>query len=160
MKDESQIMLSSSSSQIDEEPISVGSQTDEHKLGNVSSDNVKRDALSNLKRELTEEELNTPGAIRLLLSKVDDYDNCQKDLQKYMAKYHERDKQCAVLETLAKSNTAFEILYSFSLSVGSALIGLVPSVNMDGSQSYLQWILGSIGIVALVGGIIAKIFKA
>lgn len=148
------------SRQIDEEPVSVRNQVDEHTPESVSSDNVKRGALSNLKRELSEEELNTPGAIRMLLSKIDDYDNCQKELQEYRNKFHQCDKQCAVLTTAAKANTAFDILYSFLLAVGSALIGIAPSIQVDNTQNYIPWVLGIVGIIALGGGIIAKIFKS
>ena len=156
----SQEVLVASSRQIDEEPVSVRTQADEHTPESVSSDNVKRGALSNLKRELSEEELKTPGAIRMLLSKIDDYDNCQKELQEYKNKFHQCDKQCAVLTTAAKANTAFDILYSFLLAVGSALIGIAPSIQVDNTQNYIPWVLGIVGIIALGGGILAKIFKS
>ncbi|MBQ9202648.1 MAG: hypothetical protein IJ155_00225 [Prevotella sp.] len=157
----SQEVILSSSRQIDEEPITANVQVDEHTPEIITSDNVKRGgALSNLKRELSEEELKTPGAIRMLLSKIDDYDNCQKDLQEYKDKFHQCDKKCAVLETAAKSSKAFDILYSFLLSFGSAIIGVAPSIKVDDTQSYIPWILGIIGIIALGGGIFAKIFKS
>lgn len=156
----SQEVLIASSRQVDEEPTSVRTQIDEHTPEIVSSDNVKRGALSNLKRELSEEELKTPGAIRMLLSKIDDYDLCQKELQEYKDKFHQCDKQCAILTTAAKANKAFDILYSFLLSVGSALIGIAPSIKVDDTQSYLPWLLGVVGIISLGGGVIAKLFKS
>lgn len=156
----SQEVLVASSRQIDEEPVSVRAQVDEHTPESVSSDNVKHGALSNLKRELSEDELKTPGAIRMLLSKIDDYENCQKELQEYKNKFHQCDKQCAVLTTAAKANTAFDILYSFLLAVGSALIGIAPSIQVDNTQNYIPWVLGIVGIIALGGGILAKIFKS
>ena len=160
-KELSQEVDDSFSIQVDEEPKHTSVQVDEHTPEIVNSDNVKRGgALSNLKRELSEEELKTPGAIRMLLSKIDDYDNCQKELNDYKDKYHQSDKKCAILETASKSNTAFEILYSFLLSFGSALIGIAPSIKIDDTQSYIPWILGIIGFVALSGGVFAKIFKS
>ena len=126
----------------------------------IQKESAVKESVKENERKYSEEELNTPGAIRMLLSKIDDYDNCQKELQEYKNKFHQCDKQCAVLTTAAKANTAFDILYSFLLAVGSALIGIAPSIQVDNTQNYIPWVLGIVGIIALGGGILAKIFKS
>ncbi len=148
------------SPQIDEEPSLMVGPVDEHNPGLVNTDNIKRGgAFSNVKRELTEEELKSPGAMRMLLSKIDDYDNCQKELKEYTEKYHQRDKECAILETAAKGNTAFEIVYSALLSIGSVLIGLYPSIPSNDTSQHVPTIVLCVGIVSIIGGIVAKLFR-
>ena len=146
--------------QIDEEPSLIVGPVDEHNPGLVNTDNIKRGgAFSNVKRELTEEELKSPGAMRMLLSKIDDYDNCQKELKEYTEKFHQRDKECAILETAAKGNTAFEIVYSALLTFGSVLIGLYSSIPSNDTSRYVPTIILCVGIAAFLGGIAAKLFR-
>lgn len=114
----------------DEEPVKISKQTDEHDEHIVSVDTVKkRGAFSNLKRELSDEDLNSPGTQRLILNELDKYEECSKQLELYKSKYYECDKDRAIYKERANSSNAFEILYSSSLSVGAMLIGLTPSLN-------------------------------
>lgn len=140
----------------DEEPVKISKQTDEHDEHIVSADTVKkRGAFSNLKRELSDEDLNSPGTQRLILNELDKYEECSKQLELYKSKYYECDKDRAIYQERANSSNAFEILYSSSLSVGAMLIGLTPSLN----EKIEGWFVGVVGLLLLAGGIIAKCFK-
>lgn len=140
----------------DEEPVKISKQTDEHDEHIVSVDTVKkRGAFSNLKRELSDEDLNSPGTQRLILNELDKYEECSKQLELYKSKYYECDKDRAIYKERANSSNAFEILYSSSLSVGAMLIGLTPSLN----EKIEGWLVGVVGLLLLAGGIIAKCFK-
>ncbi len=133
--------------------------TDEHNEHIINPDSVKsrKGAFSQLRRELSDEDLNSPGTQRLILNELDKYEECSKQLEEYKGKYYNSDKERAVLEVQLSSNRAFEILYSFSLSVGSALLGITPSIlNGEGNTYYLTWIVCIIGGVSLIGGIVAK----
>lgn len=123
----------------------------------VDSDSVKHGgAFSKLNRELQDEDLNNRGTQRLILNELDKYEVCKMQLEKYQERFHTADKENAVLKSQLNSSTAFEITNSFMLTIGSILIGLTPSINQDGETYYLTWIILGIGIVTLVGGIIAK----
>lgn len=123
----------------------------------VDSDSVKHGgAFSKLNRELQDEDLNNRGTQRLILNELDKYEVCKMQLEKYQERFHIADKENAVLKSQLNSSTAFEITNSFMLTIGSILIGLTPSINKDGETYYLTWIILGIGIVTLVGGIIAK----
>lgn len=123
----------------------------------VDSDSVKHGgAFSKLNRELQDEDLNNRGTQRLILNELDKYEVCKMQLEKYQERFHTADKENAVLKSQLNSSTAFEITNSFMLTIGSILIGLTPSINKDGETYYLTWIILGIGIVTLVGGIIAK----
>lgn len=111
-------------------------------------------ALSGLNRELTDADLSSPGVQRMLLQKIDEYDACRLELEQVKKSFHEKDKQCAVLEEKSKSSLSFEVLYGFSLTIGAALIGLYPSI-----KAVFNWILLVLGIMLLVGPIVAKALK-
>ena len=146
---------------LDEEPHNLRQpKIDEHTTNSsFDQDMVKRSgAFSNLKRELTDEDLNSPGTQRLLLNELDKYDECQKKNEELQTKFYSSDKKNAVLTAELKSSRAFDIMYSFMLTVGSILIGLSPSINVNG-QNYLTWWVFCIGVIAIFGAIVAKCFS-
>lgn len=83
----------------------------------------------------------------------DKYEECIKQLDDYKEKFYNCDKEKSVIEEKLKNSTSFDILYSLSLSAGSALIGVAPSISDDISK----WILPIIGGLLFIGGIITKI---
>ena len=146
---------------IDEDPYSGA--TNDKKF--LHSDSVKKgdQALSKLSRELSDEDLQHRGTQRLILNELDKYNDCKVELENYKEKYHNADRENAVLKERLKTSTAFEIIYGFIISIGSALIGISPSIkemNESGNSNtyYLTWIILIIGILSVVGGAIAKIF--
>lgn len=154
-------MADSEPQKFDEEPHKTSSQVDEHSEQFISPDtNKRRNAFSNLKRELTDEDLKSPGTLRLILRDLDNYEECKSQLDKYKSMFHEKDKDNAVLETKLGASNGFDILYSVMLSLGSALMGMVPSIqNKDGNVYYMSVVVGAIGLVVLLSGILTRLFK-
>ncbi len=149
-------MADSESQKFDEEPSKV--KTDEYISSSVNTDSIKYGgAFSKLNRELKDEDLNNRGTQRLILNELDKYEVCKGQLEKYREQFHIVDKANAVLKAQLSSSTAFEITNSSMITIGSILIGLTPSVLKDGTTYYLTWIVLSIGVLALIGGLIAKI---
>ena len=139
--------------QIDEEP---------KKLGKIDSGTLavrrplcrkKKDAFSLIDRQVSESDLKSLGTLRWLLNEHDKYEECIKQLDDYKEKFYNCDKEKSVIEEKLKNSTSFDILYSLSLSAGSALIGVAPSISDDISK----WILPIIGGLLFIGGIITKI---
>ena len=108
----------------------------------------------NIKRDLSEVDLKNPAVQRLLLSENDKLEHQVHKLQLIEENYHYIDKECAVLKERINQNTAFEIIFTTCITIGSALSGI----------SGLFWeqkgfILLLIGLGLTFGGIIAKIFR-
>lgn len=141
---------------VDEEPseesvsaIKIDSYTHE----SISIDTVKRtDAFAHINRQITEADLKSPVTAQWLLSEHDKYDSCLKQLNELKDQFHEMDKRRALAETKLKTNTAFEVLYSVSLSMGAALIGAFTNFQGD-----IKWLAISIGAIMFLGGIAAKL---
>ena len=139
--------------QIDEEPKKLGT-IDSVNTDSISTDSVKKkDAFSLIDRQVSESDLKSLGTLRWLLNEHDKYEECIKQLDDYKEKFYNCDKEKSVIEEKLKNSTSFDILYSLSLSAGSALIGVAPSISDDISK----WILPIIGGLLFIGGIITKI---
>lgn len=139
--------------QIDEEPKNLG-KIDSVNTDSISTDSVKKkDAFSLIDRQVSESDLKSLGTLRWLLNEHDKYEECIKQLDDYKEKFYNCDKEKSVIEEKLKNSTSFDILYSLSLSAGSALIGVEPSISDDISK----WILPIIGGLLFIGGIITKI---
>lgn len=128
----------------DEEPLpSKDRKVDIHEGNVISADSVKsRGAFSKLKRELSDEDLNSPGTQRLILNELDKYEECSKLLEEYKTKYYKSETSRAVLEERANTSDSFEILYSASLSFGAMLVGLTPSLI----DKAVGWFVGAFTI--------------
>lgn len=64
-----------------------------------------RKPLRNVPRELSEEELTAPGALRMLLGQVDRLEEENARLRGITERFHESDKAAAVLREQLKSQT-------------------------------------------------------
>ncbi len=106
--------------------------------------------LSGLNRQLTEDDLKSPGVRKLLLGQLDEYENCKNKLEKTIMNFHSKDKETAVLTERLKSFVSFDWIYTSLLTVGSILIGYYASQPDKGL------ILLILGIVSVI---IAFIFK-
>lgn len=128
--------------------------TDSSKKGAQSGLGVPINPFSGIGRVLSEDDLDSPGIKKLILSEIDKLQNRVEELELVESKYHILDKRNAVLEGKIQKNGSFEILYSFCLTIGSALAGI----------SGVFWetkgvILMVIGLVLIAGGIAAKIVR-
>ncbi len=80
---------------------------------------------------------------KLLLAEISRLENAAVYADHYRLKYTEADKECAVLKEKGKQVMFYEILYSASLTLGAALLGLTQSIEKD---SVLQ------GLIVIIGG--------
>jgi len=121
---------------------------------------------SNIKREISEADLSSPALQRILLSENDKLENRNLELENILSttnvgfnyikdKYHEKDKEHAIIVEKLKSYKSLEILYTLCLTSGSIIIGFAKSVSETG---YSGLFLG-IGILLIIGGITSKTVK-
>ncbi|MFO7534093.1 MAG: hypothetical protein R6X19_00145 [Kiritimatiellia bacterium] len=101
-------------------------------------------ALASIRRDLTDDELSTPGARKLLIDRLDQTEKQVAELKEFRDKYHTANQQVAVLTERTKQTNAGEILYGVALSAGAIFIGLAPSAWS--SQPY--------GVISLLTGIV------
>ena len=119
---------------------------------NASQNGVKQESkpLSGLNRQLTEDDLKSPGVRKLLLGQLDEYETCKNKLSKTMENFHIKDKETAVLAEKLRSYVCFDWIYTSLLSVGSILIGYYASQPSQGK------ILLGLGIGSLIIAFIIK----
>jgi hypothetical protein len=110
-------------------------------------------ALSGIRRDLTDEELSTPGARKLLIDRLDQTEMQVVELKEFRDRFYTADKQVAVLMEKIKQDTAAEVLYGVVLSVGAILVGLTPSTWRTQPFGWISLLAG----VALI--IVAVILK-
>lgn len=123
----------------------------------VSSQEPKtRRALSRLKRELTDEELNSSGVPKLLLDSLERAEEENAELKSFRDKYYESDKQKAILGEKLKTRVALEIVSTGCVAVGAAAIVYAP-VGWE-HQPNGEIALG-FGIVMTIVGIVAKVVR-
>jgi hypothetical protein len=87
-----------------------------------------RAAFSGLGRQLTNEELDSPGARKMLLDNFDRVEAECVTLREYQNKYHEADKRAAVLDARLRGVKAMDVLYTVCVCVGGVIIGYGPAI--------------------------------
>lgn len=108
---------------------------------------------SGIRREISEDDLQSPAVQRILLGEVDKLESRVGELESVVARFHISDKRAAVLEEKLKNSNAGEILYSFCLTVGSVIIGFSSILWTHGYGPIAIFIGGAL----LVGGIVSKV---
>jgi hypothetical protein len=110
---------------------------------------------SKLRRELTDDELSNPAVQKLLISEIDKLEIKIAQLEDIEKDFHSVDKEKAVLQEKIKTHNSLEILYSFCLSVGSAILGLSSMFKI----AETGWIFLLVGGLLIIGGILSKYIK-
>ncbi len=116
-----------------------------------------RPAFQSLKRDLTQDDLASPGVQKMLLDSVLQADIEISALRSFREKFHESDKQNAILGEKLKSNRAAEALSTGTIAVGAAAWGYAPAFSASPTQ---QYVLVAFGLVLVVVGVIAKVARA
>lgn len=117
----------------------------------------RRQVFSEIRRQLAEEDLNSKGVQKLLLSELETAaDECET-LRAYIERFHEADKRAATLEERLKINKAVEIMFDVSVAVGGGLIGWAPAL-WDRTEKGALLLLG-FGVVLITASSLAKALK-
>jgi hypothetical protein len=115
--------------------------------------------LGSARRNLSEEELKAPGAIRLLISEIERLDERCANLEVYETKYHDLRVEKAGLEARLRSSRWHEVLTGLCLATGSAGIGLaLKLLSEDATHGSAIGFL-ALSVVLVIAGIAAKVFK-
>lgn len=112
-------------------------------------------ALDRITRELSDEELDSPGARKLLLERLVQAEETVSDLEVFREKFHEADKRICVLVGKLKTNVYVEAVSMASLAIGSVILGYAQGLlqyHNDGG-----WLALACGAVLLIIGVLAKV---
>ena len=115
-----------------------------------------RPAFAGLTRGLSDEDLKSPGAQKLLLDSLVRVEEESTVLRRFQEKFHDADKKTAVLEERLKTKIAFEILSTGSLTIGSAALGYARSLTSTPTGG---WFALAFGTVLIIVGIAAKVIR-
>lgn len=130
-------------------------QPDESGASPVSTPIPKtRQALSRLKRELSEEELGHTGVQKLLIAEVERLDEENRALVSFRDLYHEKALELAGTEAQLKEKRAADIISMGCMALGGVVFGYAPVLSGPPDHSKIAMIVGG---VLLVIGIAAKV---
>lgn len=104
-----------------------------HGLNQIGNENQSKTptAYSGIKRSISDQDLGNPAVARLMLDEIYNLRDENRDLEQFRNKYYESQIDCAVLDSKVKSETKFQILYTFCLTIGGLIVGLAPSTTGD-----------------------------
>jgi hypothetical protein len=140
----------------DQEDVEVGADVEPTSAESASHIKSSRKAFSKLATELTDDELSSPGVQKMLLAEISRLESAVMYSESYKDRYHNADKDREVLKEKEKTFIFSEILYSVSLTLGAALIGLTPSIK---SSEVSPTIIGIVGFLLVGGAIVAKVVR-
>lgn len=115
-----------------------------------------RRSFAKLRRELSDEELASPAVQRMLIDEIEQLDLARIEGQQYRGRFHDADKQCAILQERFKTKVSVEILHVGCVTVGAAALGYAPSIW---SSQPTGWIVAIFGGLLIVAGLAAKAVK-
>lgn len=116
----------------------------------------RRLAFGEIKRQLSDEDLKSPGVQKLLLDDLERAEGECEFMQGYIERYHDADKRAAVLEERIRSGTAIEIMFGVGVGLGGTVMGLAPMFWSDQPKGYISLIIGSL---LICGASIARMVK-
>jgi hypothetical protein len=113
--------------------------------------------LNSARRNLSEDELRSPGAIRLLISESDRLEDRCASLEVTAAAYHDLRVEKAVLEAKSRASKWHEVLSGICLATGSAGIGVSFRLLALDTASGTGVLIVSVLLVLI--GIASKVWK-
>lgn len=104
-------------------------------------------AYSGLRRALDEDDLGQSGVQKLLLDAVDRAEEENERLRGFESRFHDVDKEAAVLSQRVRAQDAFEVLFVAGTTIGGVLAGLAPSLWDKQPSGDIVLAIGSLLIV-------------
>lgn len=117
----------------------------------------RRQALRNIRRQLTEAELAQTGTQKMLLEMLEEAETQKGGLESYVTSFHEADKRAAILGEKLNADRSVEIFFGVGVGLGGTILGLAPSFW---STNILHGVLCTIiGLGLIVGSCIGRAVK-
>ena len=117
----------------------------------------KRPAFQDMRRQLTPEELASPGVQKIL---YDDLEQCEADreeLKVYVKAYYDADKRAAVLLEKMKTVNTIEVFFGVGVGLGGSVLGLAPFFWEMGTGYGVAALI--IGLSMTIGACVGRLIK-
>jgi hypothetical protein len=116
-----------------------------------------RQAFSRAKRELSEDEMTSPGVPKMLLDEVDRLDRENFALVDFRRRFHEADKECVLLRAKENKSIASDIIFGGCMALGGIVLGNLSNLPKD-RPDLTDWAF-AVGIILFVIAIGARVFQ-
>ncbi|HHW9298813.1 TPA: hypothetical protein ACU3BK_000742 [Salmonella enterica] len=136
----------SSKEQIDEIPESATEEI-------LEQPSPKAQSYMPLKRILSEKELLSIGSVRFMIENIEKLEGEISSLKSFRERFHEKDKNEAILNEKLSAYKFNEIAYNLSISIGALLVGI--AIKLWDQEFYGVLALGC-GVALWVSGSIMK----
>lgn len=114
-------------------------------------------ALSDIKKELSDDEMTQSGVVKLLLEMLQESDNDRERLKPFINQFYFADKNAAVLMEKLKTNKSIEVFFGVGVGLGGVIIGLSPFFGT--LKPFYGFIAGIIGFLLILGAVVGKLVK-
>lgn len=117
----------------------------------------RRQALRNIRRQLTEGELAQTGTQKMLLEMLEEAETQKEGLKSYVTSFYEADKRAAILGEKLNADRSVEIFFGAGVGLGGTILGLAPTFW---TINILHGILCTvIGLGLIIGSCIGRAVK-
>ncbi len=116
----------------------------------LSGSNIR--AISKLQYELTEKELDSPGAKKLIIDMLDRLEKENTVLKAKVETYQKIDKEAAILKSEVQSLSRENLWKTSVNSIGGIILGMSLSLG----ENLHQWIAAGLGLALIVISIIMR----
>jgi hypothetical protein len=116
----------------------------------------RRQAFRDLRRQLNDSDLTTPGVARLLLDEIEKQEAELEQLRGFVDRYHAANTRACVLDEKIKTVAAIEVFFGVGIGLGGAIIGVAPlfwSTQPRGAICF------TVGTALIVGACVGRLLK-
>jgi hypothetical protein len=117
----------------------------------------RRLSLTNVRRQLTDDELANPGVQKLILDMLEEAESERDNNKVYITSYHEVDKKAAILGEKLLADKKVDVFFGLGVGLGGAILGLAPYFGQI--KTMFGLICGFIGLALIVGSSIGRTIK-
>jgi len=117
----------------------------------------RRQALTNVRRQLTDEELANPGLQKLLLDMLEIAESERDSNKIYITSFYEADKKAAILGERLLADKRVDIFFGVGVGLGGTIVGLSPFFGEI--KGFYGIICAIIGVVLIGGSSIGRAIK-
>lgn len=111
-----------------------------------------RQAFRDIRRQLSDDDLATPGVQKLLLDELERAEAQCEMLSGYIERYYDAEKRAAVLAEKLRPRSALEIAIAVGIGVGGTIVGLSPLFWKDQPRG---WLALALGLILMIGAGVA-----
>ncbi|KWA42179.1 hypothetical protein WL27_01870 [Burkholderia multivorans] len=115
---------------------------------------ASKKALSSLKREISDDELASPGVQKMILAELDKLEDDKAELSGFRDRFHETNLALAVAREQLKVRVAADTVFAGALTIGALIAGYATSV-LDKPITAAACSISGGAMIAI--GIVAKV---